>query len=72
MLPMFMIGSSPETKSKFEDPNYVTDGEEMFRYLGVGDCDESTSIILIAERSSLRTCRWWRTLLHPLETMGIS
>ena len=26
-----MVNSNPETKSKFSDPNYVTDGEEMFR-----------------------------------------
>ena len=28
---MFMLDSSPETKSKFADPNYVTDSEAMFR-----------------------------------------
>ena len=28
---MFMLDSSPETKSKFDDPNYVSDGEAMFR-----------------------------------------
>jgi len=31
LLPIFMVNSNPETKSKFSDPNYVTDGEEMFR-----------------------------------------
>merc|ERR1712095_90225 len=31
MLPMFMLDSSPETKSKFADPNYATDSEAMFR-----------------------------------------
>ena len=28
---MFMLDSSPETKSKFADPNYATDSEAMFR-----------------------------------------
>ena len=28
---MFLLDSSPETKSKFDDPNYVSDGEAMFR-----------------------------------------
>ena len=28
---MFMLDSSPETKSKFADPNYTTDSEAMFR-----------------------------------------
>lgn len=28
---MFMIDSNADTKSKFDDPNYLPDGEELFR-----------------------------------------
>ena len=28
---MFMLDSSADTKSKFDDPNYLPDGEELFR-----------------------------------------
>jgi len=31
LLPIFMVDSTPETKSKFNDPNYLPEGEEMFR-----------------------------------------
>ena len=31
LLPIFMVDSTPETKSKFNDPNYIPEGEEMFR-----------------------------------------
>jgi len=31
LLPMFVLDKSPETKSKFADPNFVSDNEAMFR-----------------------------------------